>query len=310
MPTGFFARWWTYQRERFPVFAHGILIAAFSSSAVCFSALLRGADTLPPWSAFLVAFVSSFIAFLHLRIADEFKDFEDDSRWRRYRAVPRGLVSLRELGVLAALGASIQIALAVWLDPWLLVVLGITWTYLILMSFEFFVRDWLKARPFTYMWTHMMIMPLIDFYATACDWLPRGEGPPFGLFLFVIVSFFNGMVVEVGRKLRAPEQEEEGVETYTVLWGHCKATNLWLTVMALTGLTAVIAGWLIHFLWPIAILLALLWVLSLMRTQRFIAAPTPANAKWFEPLAGVWTLSLYLILGAIPMAIRLLIDHG
>ena len=35
-------RWWIYQRERFPVLAHGLLIAAFSSSAVCFSQLLRG----------------------------------------------------------------------------------------------------------------------------------------------------------------------------------------------------------------------------------------------------------------------------
>jgi hypothetical protein len=26
----------------------------------------------------------------------------------------------------------------------------------------FCVRDWLKARPITYLWTHMLIMPLVD----------------------------------------------------------------------------------------------------------------------------------------------------
>ena len=36
-------RWWVYQRERFPIFAHGLLIAAFSFSAVSFSMLLREA---------------------------------------------------------------------------------------------------------------------------------------------------------------------------------------------------------------------------------------------------------------------------
>ena len=36
------ARWWVYQRERFPLVAHAPLIAAFSSAAVCLSALLRG----------------------------------------------------------------------------------------------------------------------------------------------------------------------------------------------------------------------------------------------------------------------------
>ena len=43
----FLGRWWIYQRERFPVLAHGLLIAAFSSSAVCFSSLLRGRTELP-----------------------------------------------------------------------------------------------------------------------------------------------------------------------------------------------------------------------------------------------------------------------
>ena len=74
-------RWWIYQRERFPVAAHGALIAAFSLSAVCFSALLRGASAFPPVRTLLVAFVSSFIFFLQLRIADEFKDYEEDARW-------------------------------------------------------------------------------------------------------------------------------------------------------------------------------------------------------------------------------------
>jgi 4-hydroxybenzoate polyprenyltransferase len=35
-------RWWIYQHERFPVLNHGLLIAAFSLSAVTFSSLLRG----------------------------------------------------------------------------------------------------------------------------------------------------------------------------------------------------------------------------------------------------------------------------
>ena len=78
-----FSRWWTYQRERFPVLAHGVLIAAFSSSAVSYSALLRGQR--PRMASIGMAFVTCFLFFLQLRIADEFKDFEEDSRWRPYR---------------------------------------------------------------------------------------------------------------------------------------------------------------------------------------------------------------------------------
>lgn len=88
-------RWWVYQRERFPVFAHGALIAAFSASAVCYSALVRGADRVALGSL-AVAFGTAFLFFLQLRIADEFKDFAEDARFRPYRPVPRGLVTLRE----------------------------------------------------------------------------------------------------------------------------------------------------------------------------------------------------------------------
>ena len=143
------ARWWIYQRERFPLLAHGPLVLAFSSSAVCFSALLRGGPR-PAWSSFAVAFGTCLFFFLQLRLADEFKDFEEDSRYRPYRPVPRGLIKLRELGWLWVATGILQLLLALWLAPWLLLVLLAGWTYLALMSVEFFARDWLKARAYLY----------------------------------------------------------------------------------------------------------------------------------------------------------------
>lgn len=292
-------RWWIYQRERFPIFAHGPLILAFSLCAVCFSSLLRGSTALPAWPIVSVAFFSSFFSFLHLRLADEFKDFEEDSRYRPYRAVPRGLVKLRELGVLWVLTGFLQLGLALSLSPRLLPYLLITWIYLGLMSREFFCRDWLKAHPFTYMWTHMFIMPLIDFYATACDWLINSNHPPAGLYWFVLVSFLNGFIIEIGRKIRAPHDEETGVETYSVLWGRAAAVRYWLLAMGLTGVTAAIAAHRIAFLLPVALLLGALFVLSTFIGVRFLRQPT--SGKAFEILSGVWTLCLYLFLGIVPL---------
>src|SRR5688572_8933690 len=177
------ARWWVYQRERFPVFAHGVLILAFSSSAVSYSALLRGQT--PRVASIVVAFVTCFLFFLQLRIADEFKDFEEDSQFRPYRPVPRGLVTLRELGWIFVLAALTQLALALWLAPRMALLLLVPWIYLAAMTKEFFLRDWLKARPITYLWTHMLIMPLVDFYAAACDWLAADAELPGGLTWFV-----------------------------------------------------------------------------------------------------------------------------
>lgn len=293
-------RWWIYQKERFPLAAHGPLIGAFSFCAVAYSAGLREPGAWPLLPSVLVAFASCLIFFLQLRIADEFKDFEEDSAYRPYRPVPRGLVTLRELGWIFVAGGLLQLGLAWWLAPRLLIVLLATWVYLAGMSKEFFVREWLKARPITYLWTHMLIMPLIDLYATSCDWGPRQGRPPAGLLWFLTASFCNGVVIELGRKVRAPEQEEHGVETYSRLWGPRRAALAWWTFMLLTytfawraasrsGAGAITSG-------VLGCVLACAAVIAL----RFMRLQLPGRAKAIEAMSAGWTLSLYLSLGLLP----------
>ena len=303
-------RWWVYQRERFPLFANGLLVLAFSFSAVSFSILLRynlnltKSIILPSYQVLSVAFISSFIFFLLLRIADEFKDFEEDSRYRAYRPVPRGLVSLKELGWLGVFILLIQLALALWLNNLLIIPLFMTWIYLALMSKEFFVADWLKQSPITYMWSHMLIMPLIDFYATATDWISAGmTSPPQGLFWFLIVSFFNGIVIEVGRKIRAPEDEEEGVETYTVIWGRKRAISVWLSAMIITAISASAAAALIDFFYQVLVMLAILIALAVLLAVKFLREPNSKRAAWIEKMSGIWTLLMYLSLGVVPLVL-------
>ena len=296
-------RWWTYQRERFPLVAHAPLIAAFSSAAVCLSSLLRR-EQHPRAASLIVAFITALCFFFQLRVADEFKDADDDARHRPYRPVPRGLVTLRELGWLGMAAGVVQLAAALWLDIRLVPLLLLVWGYMALMSKEFFVRDWLRARPLTILWTHMLIMPLIDLYATACDWVPAGAAIAPGLRWFLVASFFNGMVVEVGRKIRAPEAEEAGVETYSVLWGRPRAVTVWIAMMAVALGSAVLAAREIGNGALVFAVLGTVWVVSLLGGALFVARPTRGRARVIEPLAGVWTLAMYLVVGVIPVLIR------
>lgn len=289
-------RWWTYQKERFPIAAHGPLILAFSACAVSYSALLRGGT--PEVGGYVVAFVTCLLFFLQLRIADEFKDAEDDARWRPYRAVPRGLVKLSELRVVFVLSALVQGGLAWWWDPRLWWVLGIGWAYLSLMSIEFFARDWLKARPVVYLLTHMGIMPLVDFYATACDWMPSGGTVPGGLLPFLCASFFNGLVIEIGRKLRQPEDEEEGVETYSRLWGKALGLTVWHGCQVLTLIFALVAAERIGYSLEVGVALGVVLIVSLVVGQKYLKSGR--HGKWIEGMSALWTLVLYVSLGILP----------
>lgn len=325
-------RWWIYQRERFPLVAHGPLIAAFSASAVSFSALLRGGDARPAFASYLVAFVVSLASFLQLRIADEFKDADEDAQYRPYRPVPRGLVKLNELALVGVAAAVVQLGLAVWLgmtsargqavviqEEGRMITLGIsvgnlrlvglllvTWTYFALMSREFFAREWLKARPVVYLFSHMLIMPLIDWFATGCDWVPAGGAMPGGLFWFLAASFCNGIVIELGRKIRSPEQEERGVQTYTALWGRPTAVGAWLAAMMATLACALAAAARIGFAVPVAAVLGVVLVVAGALGVAFARTSRGSLAKRVELVSGIWTLALYLTLGVVPLTVRAL----
>jgi 4-hydroxybenzoate polyprenyltransferase len=294
-------RWIVYQRERFPLLAHASLVAAFSVSAVCFSSLVRGRSGPSSIWPLIVAFVTCLLFFLQLRIADEFKDCEEDKRFRPYRPVPRGLVTLRELAVVAAGAALVQLVLAVTLEPSLVWLLLIVWGYLVLMTREFFAAAWLRQRPLAYMASHMVILPLIDLYATACDWRVAGLArPPDGLFWFLVVSFLNGVVVEIGRKTRVPDDEEPGVETYSALWGLDGALRAWLTAIALTGAAAWRAAERIGTATPTLLLLFVLAAVCFAGTSRLRRSVPRGSGRVVEMLSGVWTLVMYLGLGALP----------
>ena len=302
----FFSKWWIYQKERFPVLAHGILIAAFSFSALSYSYMLRDGDGWIGTIPVVVAFLTCFMFFLQLRVADEFKDLEDDSRHRPYRPVPRGLISLKELGWLGVITALIQFLLSLFLGMKYVIILIVVWVYLALMSKEFFVGEWLKAHPITYMLSHMIIMPMIDLYATACDWLEPLGAPPEGLHWFLIVSYFNGIVIEVGRKIRSPKDEEQGVDTYSVLWGRKRATYAWLGSVMITAFFAWIGASRIGFGLPVLIVLSLLLFIGSILSVLFISNPLPGRGRWIEHYSGVWTLLMYLSLGAVPYFYTLL----
>ncbi len=305
---GLVARLWTYQAERFPVFKHGALIAAFGASAVCLSALLRGGVP-NPW-AIIVAVLVLFGLFFQLRVADEHKDNEDDSKFRPERPVPRGLVALAELrGVALSVGVA-QVALTAWLDWRLLGPLLLVLGWMAVMTKEFFVPDWLKKRPLVYMTSHMAIMPLIDLYATACDWLPAGTGghAGFGVTLgaFLLLSLVNGSVIELARKCWAPESEREGVETYSKLWGPGRAGVAVMGVV-LTGfaLSAFINARSDAGPWMLGGL-ALVTAWAAWSAIDYAGTPTTARAKMLETTSGVFVLANYLLLGVLPLIASLM----
>jgi len=295
----FATRWRIYFSERFPPLQHGTLITAFVIGAMGYSARLQGHAHFPGVMPILSAIIVTILFFLQLRIFDEFKDFEDDARWRPYRPVPRGIVTLHSLAWLWIWAVAVQVVLAFLFDQRLLLLLVVIWAYSGLMAVEFFVRDWLKAHPVAYMVSHMVIVPMIALYITAYDWLDEGV-PDRHIGWLLALSYFGFSIIEIGRKIRAREDEEEGVETYSALWGMRNAVAVWLLLMGLAGGLAITAS--LQIGTPVATVsyVVLMFGVSLAVGLGFLKQPRPGRGKQFQLLSGLWTVGIYLVVGVVP----------
>lgn len=292
------ARLRTYQAERFPLAAYLPLVAVATFAALAFSRAARGADGFPrPALGVGTATVLAF--FFLLRVLDEHKDAADDARHRAELPVPRGLVRLAELRAVAAAAVGVAVVLNLTLTPALLLPAALVGAWATLMAVEFFVPAWLRARPLAYLLSHMLVMPLIFLYATSLDWLVAGAPPPPGLGTFLLLAFFNGLVIEVGRKLRAPGEEREGVETYSGAWGHGPAVRAWLGVLAGALVAAVMAAAAIDAATLTLLALTPIAVAAALPASRMLRHPEPGLGRRIEVAAGLWVLASYATFGAI-----------
>ncbi|PIE06741.1 MAG: manganese transporter permease [Rhodobacterales bacterium] len=296
-------RLWIYQAERFPLARTIPLLAVFSAASVNVSALLAGRP-LPGAGAYLTAAALSLGIFFQMRAFDEAKDAEDDRRFRPERPIPRGLVSLRLIIRLAGATGAAMLALAAAWTPGTLLLLLLAWSWLGLMTAEFFAPSWLKARPLAYLLSHMAIMPLIDLMLTGVEWTAApgsGHVPAMALWLFLGLSFVNGTVLEIGRKTWAPENERPGVETYSKLWGPARAALIWLAVVGLGLVLLLTLGLALGAFWPIALVGVTGFALAARAALGFRRAPSPAAQTRLDTLSGLWVLACYGAAGFLPL---------
>ena len=293
----FLPRFWQYLKERFPLHSHGILIAAFSFSAIGYSRFSRELPGFIEWDKFLVCIFNTITLFLLLRIFDEHKDAEDDAQFRQELPVPRGLIRLSELRNVGIAVFVLQCIITWFTFPQMLpIYLGVI-AYLLLMGKEFFVKDWLKKHQFWYVTSHMLIIPFVDVYASGYDWYLDGAAAPFSLIFFFGVSFMNGIVLEVGRKIRAPHDEKEGVQTYSAMLGLKQSILLWIVVLVGTLVFAFGAAYYAHFPLSVYLALSIYFVCTIVAAFSHLKHQTSKSAKRIEHASGIWAVLMYLTLG-------------
>ena len=330
-----------YLNERFPLGKNSLFVLIFTLSGYIYAGLLYNSKIIKSilskevnrvpllwnkeinkvpiiWYKLLPLFIIIFMFFFQLRITDEFKDYEEDLKYRPYRPVQRGIISIKALGKIGITTIIVQIILAHVINPKLIYFMLLVWIYMFLMTKEFFIKNWLTERILIYALSHVVIMIFITlvivkgtgyilqdhFLETLYLLLEKYEKNIFiGLIPLFALNYLNGIVLEIGRKTRKANEEEHGVQTYSKLWGRKKAVFILCIlyvieyIFVLFGLSNINK----EFFLVGQLILTITLILSIYFTIKFLKKDL--TGKIPENISGIWILISSMNMGLIQYAV-------
>ena len=330
-----------YLNERFPLGKNSLFVLIFTLSGYIYAGLLYNSkiiksilskevngvplfwgkeiDKVPIiWYKLFPLFIIIFMFFFQLRITDEFKDYEEDLKYRPYRPVQRGIISLKALGKIGIATIIIQIILAHVINPKLIYFMLLVWIYMFLMTKEFFIKNWLTERILIYALSHVVIMIFITlvilkgtgyileshFLETLYLSLERYEKNIFiGLIPLFALNYLNGIVLEIGRKTRRANEEEYGVQTYSKLWGRKKAVFILCILYAIEYILVLLglSNMYKEFFMTGTLILTITLVISIYFMIKFLKKDL--TGKIPENISGIWILISSMNMGLIQYAV-------
>ena len=327
-----------YLNERFPLGKNSFFVLIFTLSGYIYTSLLYNSKIITPilskevnrvsllwdkeidkvpmiWYKLLPLFIIIFMFFFQLRITDEFKDYEEDLKYRSYRPVQRGVISLKTLRKIGIATIIVQIILAHIINPKLIYFMLLVWIYMFLMTKEFFIKNWLTERILIYALSHVVIMIFITlvivkgtgyilqnhFLEILYLSLERYEKNIFiGLIPLFALNYLNGIVLEIGRKTRKADEEEHGVQTYSKLWGRKKAVVV-LSLLFVIEYLLVILG-LAHthekYFFFGGLTLLIILIVSIYFMVKFLKKDL--SGKIVETVSGLWIIFSSMCMGLLP----------
>jgi len=279
-------RLWGYLGERFPIGPYGVLVALFYGSATSVARAFDGGGGVSDWRGAVVM----LLVFFHLRVFDEHKDADVDNIAHPERLLSRGVVTLPLLARAGLLTIGLEVLLSALIGPVALSWWLCAFLFTLAMRAEFGVGEWLNKHFILYAVTHNPVVGLLAAFA----WATTETVFHPSYWAYIALVSVGSLAFEVGRKLRLPDEEIDGVPSYSSVLGRSKAGIFLATLSALTaGLTL----WLCHTL-------SAEWYAYAAAVIAFAAGAVPAlTGKGEKAVEGGASLLLLGALGAAWLAV-------
>jgi len=287
-----------WANERFPL-ANAVLFLVLYLSALALGRMWVTDGEISVGARDILGFFAVWAFFLVLRIFDEHKDYELDCHNHPERVLQSGRITLGHLKVLGAMAIGLQAGISFYLDGgWGLIplfwLIALGWS--LLMAAEFFCGEWLEKRLLLYAISHMVVMPLALLWMAQIGAMKQTLPAEVGL--LAALAFLAGASLEVTRKLKAPGDERETIDSYTKVFGTTRAPVVVICLLIATMATsALILRSVFSQQMPLywgGLLLATM-VPAVWALQQFRKSPSARTAKTSEGMVGLAMLTTYVL---------------
>jgi len=210
-----FKELYLYQKERFPL---KILLFTTLVTIACSWSVLNYDFS---WQQALIAFFACMFMLFHIRVNDEFRDFEHDATHHKDHPQHKGVISMKSLRQSDTVGLVIYCILCIISGIPALVYGILLLLFVALARKDFFMRDYFKNRPLMYhvINSPQMVLMQLQIFAIFTGSFELSTSM---LYCFGVV-YANIFVLEVVRKIKLPNNEPGSHNTYSYIHGFSKA---------------------------------------------------------------------------------------
>lgn len=280
-----------YFKERFPIInmaLFAILFFTVRSIASFFNTTDQEKEVW--WLVLGVFAVISF--FFRLRVFDEIKDFDIDSKNHPHRVLQTGRVNKKQLIVISIMGTLIEIAWSLVSGFPVVICWGVAVGYSLLMRYEFFMGKFLNKYLLLYAFSHMLVMPLIIL------WVYSAFHPQLEVLIpcYILggLSLFSGFSFEIARKLRSPKAEKPGVDSYSKSLGYIGAIILLLLVLLIGVLIQIYLLFQINSRSWAYFLIGAIFIFALLLYLKNLYRPSEKYLRKAEKIVSLFMLVSYV----------------
>ncbi|HII69052.1 TPA: hypothetical protein HA270_04195 [Candidatus Woesearchaeota archaeon] len=176
-----------------------------------------------------IATITVVLFMFHMRVFDDMKDKRFDDRHHPSRLIQKGKISLKALLVIDLLGIAVQFILTLLYSVNAVIWLLFAYAYAALAGADFMAGTVLRRHFFLYNLLNILQLFFVQLYIYAM-FTPFFSLTDPGLFIHFLFAIGNAGILEIARKLKAPEQESTGNDTYSARLGIDGAAVFFVTL--------------------------------------------------------------------------------